>query len=96
MLRGMAGEDFNASLFPEREGDAQYDNTLKLVIGCLAVRCGVWPLEEYVEGRTVPARVPHPRIPVEEPRRLGFGLWPQPVNLRSEFAFNRTAVSRRA
>jgi pyruvate ferredoxin oxidoreductase beta subunit len=35
-------------------------------IGRLAVRTGIWPLKEYVDGRVVHTRVPQPRLPVEE------------------------------
>jgi len=35
-------------------------------IGRLAVRTGVWPLKEYVDGEIVHTRTPHPRLPVEE------------------------------
>jgi pyruvate ferredoxin oxidoreductase beta subunit len=35
-------------------------------IGRLAVRTGIFPLKEYVEGRVVHTIVPHPRVPVEE------------------------------
>jgi pyruvate ferredoxin oxidoreductase beta subunit len=35
-------------------------------IGHLAVRTGVWPLKEYVDGQVVHTKVPHPRLPVEE------------------------------
>ena len=42
-----------------------YDPKDTVEIGRLAVRSGVWPLKEYVDGRTVHTRVPHPRIPVE-------------------------------
>jgi pyruvate ferredoxin oxidoreductase beta subunit len=35
-------------------------------IGRLAVRTGVFPLKEYVDGRVVHTIVPHPRLPVEE------------------------------
>ena len=35
-------------------------------IGHLAVRTGVWPLREYLDGRVVHTKVPHPRLPVEE------------------------------
>ncbi len=34
-------------------------------IGRLAVRTGIWPLKEYVDGRIVHTRKPHPRQPVE-------------------------------
>lgn len=35
-------------------------------LGRLAVRTGVWPLKEYVDGRVVHTRIPNPRTPVEE------------------------------
>ena len=35
-------------------------------IGRLAVRTGVWPLKEYVDGRVVHTKVPRDRVPVEE------------------------------
>lgn len=34
-------------------------------IGRLAVRTGIFPLREYVDGRIVHSRVPNPRLPVE-------------------------------
>lgn len=37
-----------------------------LEIGRLAVKTGVWPLKEYVDGRIEHTRVPRPRVPVEE------------------------------
>ena len=30
-------------------------------IGRLAVRTGVWPLKEYIDGKVVHTRRPHPR-----------------------------------
>jgi pyruvate ferredoxin oxidoreductase beta subunit len=35
-------------------------------VGRLAVRTGVWPLKEYVDGKVVHTRLPHPRLPVED------------------------------
>jgi pyruvate ferredoxin oxidoreductase beta subunit len=35
-------------------------------IGKLAVRTGVWPLKEFIDGQVVHTKVPHPRLPVEE------------------------------
>lgn len=35
-------------------------------IGKLAVRTGIWPLKEYLDGQVVHTKVPHPRLPVEE------------------------------
>ena len=39
-------------------------------IGRLAVRTGVWPLKEYVDGRIVHTKVPRERVPVEEYLRV--------------------------
>jgi pyruvate ferredoxin oxidoreductase beta subunit len=33
-------------------------------IGRLAVKTGIWPLKEYIQGRVVHTIVPHPRLPV--------------------------------
>jgi pyruvate ferredoxin oxidoreductase beta subunit len=35
-------------------------------IGKLAVATGVWPLKEYLDGKVVHTKVPHPRQPVED------------------------------
>ena len=39
-------------------------------IGRLAVKSGVWPLKEYVDGKIVHNRVPRQRVPVEEYLKL--------------------------
>jgi pyruvate ferredoxin oxidoreductase beta subunit len=31
-----------------------------------AVEIGIWPLKEYIDGRVVHTKIPHPRLPVEE------------------------------
>jgi pyruvate ferredoxin oxidoreductase beta subunit len=41
-----------------------FDPRDSVEIGRLAVRTGVWPLKEYVDGRVVHTRQPHPRLPV--------------------------------
>jgi pyruvate ferredoxin oxidoreductase beta subunit len=43
-----------------------YDPKDSVEIGRLAVRTGIWPLKEYVDGKIVHTHVPHPRLPVEE------------------------------
>lgn len=43
-----------------------YDPALSVEIAQLAVRTGVWPLKEFVDGKVVHTKVPHPRRPVEE------------------------------
>lgn len=35
-------------------------------LGRLAVRTGIWPLKEYIDGRTIHTRIPRPRLPVED------------------------------
>jgi len=43
-----------------------YDPKETVAIGKLAVKTGVWPLQEYVDGQVAHTKVPHPRLPVEE------------------------------
>lgn len=43
-----------------------YDPKDSVEIGHLAVKTGVWPLKEYVDGQVVHTRVPRDRPPVEE------------------------------
>ncbi len=43
-----------------------YDPKETVEIGKLAVKTGVWPLKEYVDGQVTHTKVPHPRQPVEE------------------------------
>lgn len=47
-----------------------YDPKLTVEIGKLAVKTGIWPLKEYVDGRITHTRIPHPRVPVEEYLKL--------------------------
>ena len=43
-----------------------FDPQDSVEIGRLAVKTGVWPLREYVDGRVAHTHIPHPRLPVEE------------------------------
>jgi pyruvate ferredoxin oxidoreductase beta subunit len=43
----------------------EFDPSELIEIGQLAVRSGVWPLKEYVDGRVVHTKVRRPRLPVE-------------------------------
>ena len=43
-----------------------FDPQATVTIGKLAVRTGIWPLKEYLDGEVVHTRVPHPRLPVTE------------------------------
>jgi len=43
----------------------EYEPADSIDIGRLAVKTGVWPLKEYVDGQVVHTVVPSPRLPVE-------------------------------
>ncbi|HEX9666913.1 MAG TPA: thiamine pyrophosphate-dependent enzyme [Thermodesulfobacteriota bacterium] len=43
-----------------------FDPSESIEIGKLAVKTGVWPLKEYVNGKVVHTKKPYPRIPIEE------------------------------
>ena len=43
-----------------------FDPRESVAIGKLAVKSGVWPLKEYVDGAVVHTRPPRKRVPVEE------------------------------
>ena len=43
-----------------------YDPRESIDVGKLAVKTGVWPLKEYIDGKVVHTRIPHPRLPVED------------------------------
>ncbi len=43
-----------------------FDPRNTVEIGRLAVKTGIWPLKEYVDGRVVHTKIPHPRLPAEE------------------------------
>ena len=43
-----------------------FDPQETVEIGKLAVKTGVWPLKEYVDGKVTHTKRPHPRVPVEE------------------------------
>ena len=48
-----------------------YDPKDTVTIGKLAVKTGIWPLKEYVDGKVVHTRIPgKQRVPVEEYLRL--------------------------
>jgi len=47
-----------------------YDPKESVEIGKLAVKTGIWPLKEYVDGRVVHTKVPRERSPVEDYLRL--------------------------
>jgi len=43
-----------------------FDPKATVEIGKLAVKTGIWPLKEFVDGRVMHTRKPHPRLPVAE------------------------------
>ena len=43
-----------------------FDPSRTVKIGQLAVKTGIWPLKEYLDGQTTHTIIPHPRLPVEE------------------------------
>jgi len=43
-----------------------FDPKETVEIGRLAVKTGLWPLKEYVDGRVTHTKIPHPRLPVED------------------------------
>ena len=43
-----------------------YDPRESIDVGKLAVKTGVWPLKEYIDGKVVHTKIPHPRLPVED------------------------------
>jgi len=43
-----------------------YEPPLTAEIGRLAVKTGIWPLKEYVDGQVIHTKIPRPRLPVEE------------------------------
>jgi pyruvate ferredoxin oxidoreductase beta subunit len=43
-----------------------FDPKEAVEIGRLAVKTGIWPLKEYVDGQVVHTKIPYPRLPVEE------------------------------
>jgi pyruvate ferredoxin oxidoreductase beta subunit len=47
-----------------------FDPAQMVEVGRLAVRSGVWPLKEFVDGHTIHTKVPHQRVPVEEYLKL--------------------------
>jgi len=47
-----------------------YDPMHTVKIGKLAVKTGIWPLKEFVDGKVTHTRTPHPRVPVEEYLKL--------------------------
>ena len=67
--RSMKGPRMIIALAPCPTGWG-YDPKETVNIGKLAVRTGVWPLKEYINGKVVHTKIPKQRKPVEEYLRL--------------------------
>ena len=67
--RDMQGPRMIIALSPCPTG-WDYDPQESANIGRLAVKTGVWPLKEYLDGKVVHTRMPRQRPPVEEYLRL--------------------------
>lgn len=68
-VKGMKGPRMIISLAPCPTG-WDYDPKLSVEIGKLAVKTGIWPLKEYIDGEVVHTKVPRQRVPVEEYLKL--------------------------
>jgi len=66
---GLTGPRLILALAPCPTG-WDYDPRETVAIGHLAVKTGIWPLKEYVDGKVTHTRIPHPRVPVEKYLKL--------------------------
>jgi pyruvate ferredoxin oxidoreductase beta subunit len=64
-LKGLKGPRLVIALSPCPTG-WDFDPRETVEIGQLAVKTGVWPLKEYVDGKVTHTKVPRERVPVEE------------------------------
>jgi pyruvate ferredoxin oxidoreductase beta subunit len=64
-VKGLRGPRMIITLAPCPTG-WDFDSRESIEIGKLAVKTGVWPLKEYVDGKVVHTKRPYPRIPIEE------------------------------
>ena len=62
--KSMKGPKMIISLAPCPTG-WDFDPSQSVEIGKLAVKTGIWPLKEYVDGKVVHTKVPKERLPVE-------------------------------
>ncbi len=63
--RSLKGPRLIISLAPCPTGWG-YEPSKTVEIGKLAVQTGIWPLREFLDGKVVHTKIPHPRLPVEE------------------------------
>lgn len=67
--KAIKGPRFILALSPCPTG-WDYDPKDTVEIGKLAVKTGIWPLKEYVDGNVVHTKIPHEREPVENYLKL--------------------------
>ncbi|MFZ5448047.1 MAG: thiamine pyrophosphate-dependent enzyme [Thermodesulfobacteriota bacterium] len=63
--KGLKGPRLLLTLAPCPPGWG-FDPKEAVEIGRLAVKTGIWPLKEYVDGQIIHTKIPHPRLPAEE------------------------------
>ena len=64
-MKGLRGPRLIMALSPCPTG-WDFDPRETVQIGQLAVKTGIWPLKEYVDGKVTHTKVPRERLPVEE------------------------------
>ena len=67
--KGLKGPRLIIALAPCPTGWS-FDPKLTVEVGRMAVKSGVWPLKEYVDGEVVHTKIPAKRVPVEEYLKL--------------------------
>jgi pyruvate ferredoxin oxidoreductase beta subunit len=63
--KGLKGPKMIIALSPCPTG-WDFDPSETVDIGKLAVKCGVWPLKEYIDGKVVHTKIPKKRLNIEE------------------------------
>ncbi len=63
--KGLKGPKMIIALSPCPTG-WDFDPSESVDIGKLAVKCGVWPLKEYIDGKVVHTKIPKKRLNIEE------------------------------
>jgi pyruvate ferredoxin oxidoreductase beta subunit len=63
--KGLKGPRMIIALSPCPTG-WDFDPSESVDIGKLAVKCGVWPLKEYIDGKVIHTKIPKKRLNIEE------------------------------
>jgi pyruvate ferredoxin oxidoreductase beta subunit len=67
--KGFKGPKMLIALSPCPTG-WNFDPAISVQIGRMAVKTGVWPLREYIDGKVIHTRIPRSRPPVEDYLKL--------------------------